>query len=78
MEQLLREYLALPKLTAFLITPEERQSILRLAQNVPVVWHTPTTTQAERKQLLRYLNEVGSRRGTVCRSDLPGKDAPSR
>ena len=40
------------------------------------VWHAPTTTQAERKQLLRYLNEVGSRRGAVCRSDSPGKDTP--
>ena len=54
-EQLQREYLALPKPTALLITPEERQRILRLAQNVPAVWHAPTTTQAERKQLLRYL-----------------------
>ena len=54
-EQLQREYLALPKPTALLITPEQRQRILRLAQNVPAVWHAPTTTQAERKQLLRYL-----------------------
>ncbi len=54
-EQLQREYLALPKPTALLITPEERQRILRLAQNVPAVWHAPTTTQAERKQLVRYL-----------------------
>jgi hypothetical protein len=54
-EQLQREYLALPKPTALLITPEERQRILRLAQNVPAVWHAPTTTHAERKQLVRYL-----------------------
>jgi DNA invertase Pin-like site-specific DNA recombinase len=54
-EQLQREYLALPKPTALLITPEERQRILRLAQNVPAVWQAPTTTQAERKQLVRYL-----------------------
>jgi DNA invertase Pin-like site-specific DNA recombinase len=54
-EQLQREYLALPKPTALLITPEERQRILRLAQNVPAVWHAPTTTPAERKQLVRYL-----------------------
>jgi hypothetical protein len=26
-----------------------------LAQDVPAVWHAPTTTQAERKQLLRCL-----------------------
>jgi DNA invertase Pin-like site-specific DNA recombinase len=54
-EQLQREYLALPKPTALRITPEERQRILRLAQNVPAVWHAPTTTPAERKQLVRYL-----------------------
>jgi len=54
-EQLQREYLALPKPTALLITPEDRQRILRLAQNIPAVWHAPTTMQAERKQLVRYL-----------------------
>jgi len=54
-EQLQREYAALPKPTALLITPQERERILALAQNVPEVWHAPTTSQAERKQLLRYL-----------------------
>ena len=54
-EQLQREYAGLPKPTALLITPQERERILALAQNVPEVWHAPTTSQAERKQLLRYL-----------------------
>jgi hypothetical protein len=54
-DQLQREYAVLPKPTALLITPQDRQRILALAQNVPVVWHAPTTSQAERKQLLRYL-----------------------
>ncbi len=54
-ERLQREYAALPKPTALLITPQERQRILALAQNVPAVWHASTTSQAERKQLLRYL-----------------------
>ena len=54
-EQLQREYAALPKPTALLITPQERERILALAQNVPEVWHAPTTSQAERKQLVRYL-----------------------
>ena len=53
-DQLQREYAVLPKPTALLITPQDRQRILALAQNVPVVWHAPTTSQAERKQLLRY------------------------
>ena len=54
-ERLQREYTALAKPTALLITPQERQRILALAQNVPAVWYAPTTSQAERKQLLRYL-----------------------
>lgn len=54
-EQLQREYAALPKPAALLITPQERERILALAQNVPAVWQAPTTSQAERKQLLRYL-----------------------
>jgi Recombinase zinc beta ribbon domain len=54
-EQLQREYAVLPKPTALLITPQERERILALAQNIPEVWHAPTTSQTERKQLLRYL-----------------------
>jgi DNA invertase Pin-like site-specific DNA recombinase len=50
-----REYAALPKLTARLVSAEERERILALAQDVPAVWHAPTTTPAERKQLLRCL-----------------------
>jgi len=54
-EQLQREHAALPKPAALLITPQERERILALAQNIPAVWHASTTSQAERKQLLRYL-----------------------
>ncbi len=54
-ERLQREYTALPKPTALLITPQERQRILALAQNVPAMWSEPTTSQAERKQRLGYL-----------------------
>jgi hypothetical protein len=54
-EQLQREYASLPKPTALLLTPKARQRILALAHNVPAVWNAPTTSQAERKQLLRYL-----------------------
>ena len=53
-EQLQREYAVLPKPTALLITLQERERILALAQNIPEVWHAPTTSQTERKQLLRY------------------------
>jgi hypothetical protein len=47
--------LDLPKLTVYLANPEERPRILALAQDLPTVWHAPTTTHAERKQLLRFL-----------------------
>jgi DNA invertase Pin-like site-specific DNA recombinase len=54
-ERLEREYATLPKPTALLASPEERQRILALAQDLPAVWHASTTTHAERKQLLRFL-----------------------
>jgi DNA invertase Pin-like site-specific DNA recombinase len=50
-----REHAALPPLTARLVSPEERQRILALAQNVPAVWAAATTSHTERKQLLRCL-----------------------
>jgi hypothetical protein len=37
------------------VSPEERQQILRLAADLPAVWQAPTTTQADRKALLRLL-----------------------
>ena len=37
------------------VTPQERQQILRLAADLPAVWGAPTTTQAERKELLGLL-----------------------
>ena len=50
-----RAYAAMPPLTAQLVSPEERQRILALAQDVPAVWAAETTSQTERKQLLRCL-----------------------
>ncbi|HSH82320.1 MAG TPA: recombinase family protein [Herpetosiphonaceae bacterium] len=50
-----REYASVPRPSACLVSPAERQRILALAQDVPAVWRAPTTTQAERKQLLRFL-----------------------
>jgi DNA invertase Pin-like site-specific DNA recombinase len=35
------------------ITPQERQAINELAQNLPLVWKAETTTNKERKRLLR-------------------------
>lgn len=50
-----REYAALPPLTAQLVSPEERERILALAQDVPAVWTAATTSPTERKQLFRCL-----------------------
>jgi hypothetical protein len=37
------------------VTAEDREQILALAQDLPAVWSAPTTTAADRKQLLRLL-----------------------
>jgi DNA invertase Pin-like site-specific DNA recombinase len=54
-QRLERDYAVLPKPTARLASPEERQRILALAQDLPAIWHATTTTHTERKQLLRFL-----------------------
>jgi DNA invertase Pin-like site-specific DNA recombinase len=54
-QHLERECAALPRPTALLANPQERQRILALAQDLPLVWHSPTTTHTERKRLLRFL-----------------------
>jgi DNA invertase Pin-like site-specific DNA recombinase len=54
-QHLEQEYAALPKPTAHLASPEERERILALAQDLPAIWQASTTTHAERKQLLRFL-----------------------
>ncbi len=50
-----REYAALSPVTTTLGDPTERERILALAQDLPAVWQGATTTQVERKQLLRFL-----------------------
>lgn len=54
-ERLEREYATSPRPTALLVSPETRERILALAQDMPVIWHASTTTRIERKQLLRFL-----------------------
>jgi DNA invertase Pin-like site-specific DNA recombinase len=54
-QQLEREYAALPKPAAQLASSAERQRILSLAQDFPLLWQAETTSQTERKQLLRFL-----------------------
>ncbi|WP_329049231.1 hypothetical protein OG873_07275 [Streptomyces violaceus] len=39
------------------LTPEERKQITALARDLPAIWPAQTTTDADRKQLLRHLIE---------------------
>lgn len=54
-DHLERERTARPSLATGLVSPADRQRILALAQDLPAVWRASTTSQAERKQLLRLL-----------------------
>ena len=47
--------MALPASARQQVSTEERQRILALAQDLPAVWVAATTSQAERKQLVRFL-----------------------
>jgi DNA invertase Pin-like site-specific DNA recombinase len=58
-EQLERAYVAAPRPSRLIASPEERTRILNLAQDFPVIWQANTTSNTERKQLLRFLiNDV--------------------
>jgi DNA invertase Pin-like site-specific DNA recombinase len=37
------------------LTPAERAQIRALAADIPAIWHAPTTTDTDRKQLIRHL-----------------------
>jgi len=39
------------------LTPAQRGQIRALAADIPAIWHAPTTTSADRKQLIRHLVE---------------------
>src|SRR5215831_10116458 len=55
LQELEQTYTAAQRTQRLDVTPQERQQILRLAADLPAVWHAPTTTQAERKELLGLL-----------------------
>jgi hypothetical protein len=54
-EALERAYAEARRIQRLEVSPQERQQILRLAADLPAVWKAPTTTQADRKELLRLL-----------------------
>lgn len=55
MAQLEREYAHRPTLASVPVSAAERGRILALARDLPALWRAATTTNAERKQLLRCL-----------------------
>src|SRR5215472_2463611 len=44
-----------PKHAALSLSAAQRKQIRRLAQDLPALWQAPTTTFAQRKQLVRWL-----------------------
>jgi DNA invertase Pin-like site-specific DNA recombinase len=54
-ERLEREYATLQTPNSCVLGPEERQRLLALTEDLPALWCAATTTQTERKQLLRFL-----------------------
>lgn len=66
-EKLEREHALGPKPAALLLTATQREQIRNLAHDLPTIWHAPTTTFAQRKQLVRWLikDVTLSKRGNV-------------
>lgn len=54
-DRLEREYQIMPKPAALSLSEQQREQIRALAQDLPAIWDAPTTTFAQRKQLLRWL-----------------------
>lgn len=77
-----REYVARPQPSKLVASAEERERVLNLARDMSAVWGAETTSNVERKQLLRFLIEdvtliqgeevihVGVRWQTGATSDL--------
>jgi hypothetical protein len=71
-DRLEREYQLTPKPTALMLTASQREQIRALAQDVPALWDAATTTNAQRKQLLRWLikDVTLTKRGDVIAIDI--------
>jgi hypothetical protein len=54
-ERLKREYDTRPRPKLLTLSATDRQNILSLAKDLPALWNAATTTNQERKQLLRLL-----------------------
>lgn len=51
--ELEQTYARIERQAPWIVTADERDAIRALAQNLPGLWHAPTTTNRDRKQLLR-------------------------
>lgn len=54
-EKVEQEYETWLRQNRLALTDEDRRGILALGEDLPRVWHAPTTTAADRKQILRLL-----------------------
>ena len=50
-----KEYQAWKSSRFVTFTQEDREAIVALGSDLPALWHAPTTTSAERKQMLRLV-----------------------
>ena len=55
LDQLERDYAQMASPAASAVSETERQAIVDLVHDLPVVWHADTTTHAERKHVVRLL-----------------------
>jgi DNA invertase Pin-like site-specific DNA recombinase len=57
LDQLSGDYQRFGETQPLRLTSAERQAIAALATDIPALWHAPTTTQVDRKELLRLMIE---------------------
>ena len=61
------------------LTAEERDAIRQLAADIPALWNAPTTTNADRKEILRQVVErvevEAQGKASRCGSGSPGREA---
>jgi DNA invertase Pin-like site-specific DNA recombinase len=71
-DRLERDYQIMPKPAALTLSTEQREQIRALAADLPALWDAPTTTFAQRKQLLRWLikDVTLSKRGDLIHIDI--------
>ena len=66
-EELQKQAVQFRQQQARVATPEQKEKVLALAEQLPQLWHAPTTQAKDRKQMLRLLiKDI-----TVEKSDIP-------